>query len=157
MWFSSSGFLSAENSINNQDPHSQIVYDETPEPGKPNETDSEEEETNKTSALPKFMQQILPNDEIVEGISSINSKQSEVFNVVQTWAKDYVKYYGCNVEQILMMIHEKEFAGLSVMIVANLLELPPVRQKLTFSQFCDRDSMKPLLGLQLYHLFKYAD
>ena len=103
------------------------------------------------------MQQILPNDEIVEGISSINSKQSEVFNVVQTWAKDYVKYYGCNVEQILMMIHEKEFAGLSVMIVANLLELPPVRQKLTFSQFCDRDSMKPLLGLQLYHLFKYAD
>ena len=32
---------------------------------------------------------------------------------------------------------------------------PPVGGKLTFSQFSDKDSMKHLLSLQLWHLFKY--
>ena len=52
---------------------------------------------------------------------------------------------------------EKAFAGLSVLTVANLLQLPPVRGKLIFSQFSDKDSMKHLLGLQLWHLFQYAE
>ena len=47
-------------------------------------------------------------------------------------------------------------AVLSVTIVADLLQLPPVRGTLIFSQFSDDDSMKNLLGLQLWHLFKYA-
>ena len=51
--------------------------------------------------------------------------------------------------QIFMMIPEKAFAGLSVMTVADFLQLPPVRRKLIFSQFSDKDSMKNLLGLQL--------
>ena len=55
------------------------------------------------------------------------------------------------------MIPEKVFAGLSAMTVAVLLYLPPVRGKLIFSQFCDKDSMKHLLGLQLWHLCKYAE
>ena len=38
-----------ENSINNQDPHSQIENDETPEAEYDNENDSEDTETNKTS------------------------------------------------------------------------------------------------------------
>ena len=54
-----------------------------------------------------------------------------------------------------MMIPEIAFAGLSVMTVADLLELPPVRRELIFSLFSDKDSMKYLLGLQLWHLFKY--
>ena len=58
---------------------------------------------------------------------------------------------------IFMMILEKAFAGLSVMGVANLIQLPPVSGKLIFSQFSDKDSMKHLLGLQLWHLFKYAE
>ena len=53
------------------------------------------------------------------------------------------------------MIPEIAFAGLSVMTVADLLELPPVRRELIFSLFSDKDSMKYLLGLQLWHLFKY--
>ena len=56
-----------------------------------------------------------------------------------------------------MMIPEKAFAGLSVKNVADLLQLPPVRGKLLFSQFSDKDSMKHLSGLQLWHLFKYAE
>ena len=52
-----------------------------------------------------------------------------------------------------MTIPEKAFA---VMTVADLFRLPPVRGKLLFSQFSDRDSMKHLLGFQLWHLFKYA-
>ena len=57
-------------------------------------------QTKKTSALPSFMPQILPDDEIVEGINSLNSKQREIFNVVDKWAKDYEKYDGHNVEPI---------------------------------------------------------
>ena len=51
----------------------------------------------------------------------------------------------------------KTFAGLSVMTVAELLQLSPVKGILIFSQFSDKDSMKHLLGLQLWHLFKYAE
>ena len=59
--------------------------------------------------------------------------------------------------EIFLMIPEKAFAGLSVMDVADLLQLPPVRGKPIFSQFSDKDSMNHLLGLQLWHLFKYAE
>ena len=47
----------------------------------------------------------------------------------------------------IFMIPEKAFAGLSLMTVADLLQLPPVRGKPIFSQFSDKDSMKHLLGL----------
>ena len=47
------------------------------------------------------------------------------------------------------MIPEKAFAGLSVVTVADLLQLPPVRGKHIFSQFSEKDSMKHLLGFQL--------
>ena len=59
--------------------------------------------------------------------------------------------------EIFMMIPEKAFADLSVVTVADLCQLPPVRGKLIFSQFFDKDSMKHLLGSQLWHLFKYAE
>ena len=42
--------------------------------------------------------------------------------------------------EILMMIPEKAFAGLSVMTVADLLELPPVRGKLISPQFFDKET-----------------
>ena len=48
-----------ENSINNQDSHSQIENYETPETEYPNENDSEETETNKISAISNFMSQVL--------------------------------------------------------------------------------------------------
>ena len=54
------------------------------------------------------------------------------------------------------MVPEKSFAGLSVITVAVLLQLPTVRGKLIFSQSSDKDSGKHLLGLQLWHLFKSA-
>ena len=59
--------------------------------------------------------------------------------------------------EIFMMIPEIAFPGLSVLTVADLFELPPVKGKLIFSQFFDEDSMKHLLGLQLRHLLKYAE
>ena len=57
----------------------------------------------------------------------------------------------------IFMIPEKKFAGLSVMNVADLLQLLPVRGKFMFSQFFDKDTMKHLFGLQLWHLSKYAE
>ena len=64
---------------------------------------------------------------------------------------------GSSLRELFMKFPEKAFAGLSVMTVAGLLQLPPVRGKLIFSQFSDKDCMKHLLGLQLCHLFKYAE
>ena len=59
--------------------------------------------------------------------------------------------------RIFMMIPEKAFTGLSVMIVADLLKLPPVVGELIFSQFPDKNSMKHLLSLQLWHWFNYSE
>ena len=56
-----------------------------------------------------------------------------------------------------MVIPEKVFAGLSVMTVADLLQLSTVREKNNFFTFSDKDSMKHLLGLQLWHLFKHRE
>ena len=56
-----------------------------------------------------------------------------------------------------IMIPEKEFPGLSVVTLSELLQVTPVRGKLIFSHFSDKDSMKHLLGLQLWHLFNYAE
>ena len=58
---------------------------------------------------------------------------------------------------LFMMIPEKAFDDLSVVTVADLLELSPVRRKLIFSPFSDKDSIKYLLGLQLWHLFEYTE
>ena len=63
-----------EKLVNNQDPHSQIESDETPETEYPIENEPEDTETNKTSAIPNFIPQILPDDESVRGINSLNSK-----------------------------------------------------------------------------------
>ena len=63
-------------------------------------SDSKEGETNKTSALPNLIPQILADNEIAEGKNSLNSKQREVYNVVHAWAKDYVKHDMHNVEPI---------------------------------------------------------
>ena len=58
---------------------------------------------------------------------------------------------------IFMMIPEKAFSGLSVMAVADLIQLPAVGGKPIYSQYPDEDSMKHLLGLKLWHLFKYLE
>ena len=55
-------FQCNENSINNQDLHSQNEDNEIPEVEYPNENDSEDTEINEASAIPNFMLQILPDD-----------------------------------------------------------------------------------------------
>ena len=50
------------------------------------------------------MPKILPDDEIAKGVNSLNSKQREVFNVIHTWVKDYVKYDGYNVKPVLTFL-----------------------------------------------------
>ena len=85
--------------VNNQDRHGQIENYETPGAEYPNESDSENTETNKTSALPNFIPKILPDDDIAKSIKSLNSKQREVFNVNHTWAKDNVNMMGMILNQ----------------------------------------------------------
>ena len=52
-----------ETLINSQDPHSQTENDETPGAEYHNNNNLEDTETNKTSTIPTFMPQILPDDE----------------------------------------------------------------------------------------------
>ena len=53
----------------------------------PNESNTEEAEANRTSALPVLLPQILPIDKIAQGINSLNSRQREVFNAVHRSAR----------------------------------------------------------------------
>ena len=104
------------NSINKQHPYSQTENDETPGAEHPNENDSEDTETNKTSAIPNFMPQVLPDDGTAKGIYSLNSKQREDFNVVHTWAKDYEKYDGHHVESVHVFISGSGGTGKSHLV-----------------------------------------
>ena len=56
-----------ENLINNQDQQSQIKNNETLGAEYPNQNDSDDTETNKTSAVPNFMPNTSPDDEIPKG------------------------------------------------------------------------------------------
>ena len=56
--------------------------------------------------------------------------------------------------ETFMMIPLKVFATLLVMTIADLLQLLPVRGKFIFYE---KDRVKHLLGLQLWHLFKYSE
>ena len=93
-----------ENLINKQDPHNQKENDEIPKAEYSNENDSEDTERNKTSAIPHFMPQVLLDDEIEKGINSLNSKQRDVCNVVHTWAKNFAKGDGRDVEPMHIIL-----------------------------------------------------
>ena len=54
-----------------------------------------------------------------------------------------------------MMIPDKSIAGILVMTVANLLQLSSFRKKII--RVPGKDSIKRLLGLQLWNLSKYAE
>ena len=54
-----------------------------------------------------------------------------------------------------MMILKNALAGLSVICVAEFPKLHPVKRKLTFSQYSNKDSVRHLLGLQLWNMSKY--
>ena len=69
------------------------------------------------------MPQILPDDEITEGTNSLNSKQREVFNVVHTWAENYVKYDGHDVEPVHIFLSGSGGTGEShlVKVIRNAI------------------------------------
>ena len=73
-------------------------------------------ETNETSTIPNFILQILLDDEIGKSINSLNSKQRVVFNVVHTWAEDYVKCDGHNVEPIYIFLSGSGGRGKSYLV-----------------------------------------
>ena len=80
----------------------------TPPAEYPDENDWKDTKTNKTYAIPNYMTKILPGDEISEGINYLNSRQREVSSVVDTWAEDYVKYNGHDVEPVQLFLLGRE-------------------------------------------------
>lgn len=52
-----------------------------------NGQDDENTESNRNSAVPNFMPRILAENDSLESINFLNSKQRDVFNVVHNQAK----------------------------------------------------------------------
>ena len=98
------------------DPHSEIKNEETLEAKYLHDFDSEESEANKITALSNFMPKMLPNDEIADRIGYLKLKQREVFNLVHTWATDYVKYDGHSVKLIHVFLSARGGTGKSHLI-----------------------------------------
>ena len=67
------------------------------------------------------MPQILPDREIAKDINSLNSKQREAFSVVHTWAKNYVKYDGHDVEPVQIFLSGSGGTGKSHLVKARTL------------------------------------
>ena len=93
------------------------------------------------------MPKILLDNEIAEGINSLNSKQREVFNAVHKWGKEYVKCNGYNVEPIHIFLSSSGGTGKSqlVKVIYNAI------LKTLLYHF--KDPEKPrilLLGIQEY-------
>ena len=51
---------------------------------------------------------LLLDDQVAAGTNSLNSKQREVFSMLHTCAKDYVKYDGGNVKPVHVSISDNE-------------------------------------------------
>ena len=89
-----------DNVINNHGPHSKSKNHETTGAEFPNEHDSKDTKTNKTSVIPRFVLQILPDDDVAKGTNSLNSKQSKVFCVSYMGQRLCKKYDGHKVEPV---------------------------------------------------------
>ena len=109
--------------INKKNSHSQSENGKTRGSKYPSQTDSEVTKTHKISEIPCSMPKILPDDEIAEGIYSLISKQRELFNVVNKWAKDYVKYDGHNIKSVYMFLSGRGGKGKSyiVKVICNVI------------------------------------
>ena len=84
----------------------------------------------KNPAISNFMPQILSDDEIVKCINSLNSKQREVFSVVHTWSKDYVKYDKHDVELVYIFLSGSGGTGKSRLVNIMCIGLStPLSQK----------------------------
>ena len=79
--------LTLNNMLNNQDTFGQIESNGTGEAVYSNGQADENTESNRNSAVPNFMPRILAEDDILESINFLNSKQRDVFNVVHNQAK----------------------------------------------------------------------
>lgn len=79
--------LTLNNMLDNQETFGQIESNGTGEEVYSNGQDDENTESNRNSAVPNFMPRILAEDDILESISSLNSKQRDLFNVVHNQAK----------------------------------------------------------------------
>ena len=62
------------------------------------------------------MPNILPDDEITEGIYSLILMRRELFNVVNKWSKDYVKYDGHNIKSVYMFLSGRGGKGKSYIV-----------------------------------------
>ena len=47
----------------------------------------------------------MPDSEINSKIRSLNTKQREIFEVINKWARDYVKHSSCLVNKSISPLH----------------------------------------------------
>ena len=97
----------------------------------------------------------------IKGKASIRNKLSEVnlfmINEISMVFGDLWTEIGFRLSDIFSASIELPFAGISVAVIDDYLELPPVRRSFIFSRFTSGSKMNQLLSLQLWQLFKYAE
>ena len=96
----------------------------------------------------------------IKGKASIRNKLSEVnffmINEISMVFSDLWTEIGFRLPDIFSTSIELPFGDISVAIIGDYLELPPVRSFI-FSRYTSGSKMNQLLSLQLWQLFKYAE
>ena len=96
----------------------------------------------------------------IKGKASIRNKLSEVnffmINEISMVFSDLWTEIGFRLPDIFSTSIELPFGDISVAIIGDYLELPPVRSFI-FSRYASGSKMNQLLSLQLWQLFKYAE
>ena len=73
--------------LDNQEPFGQIGNVGTGETKYSIVEDDENPKSSRNSVIPDFMSRTMADDEILESISSLNSKQRDGFNIFNKWTK----------------------------------------------------------------------
>ena len=91
----------------NQDLFGRIENDETRGLVHSIYRENENTGSSRNSAVPNFMPRIMTDNEILEIINSLVSKQCDVFNTVHSWTKEYPKHKGVSFKSIHIFLFMK--------------------------------------------------
>ena len=79
------------------------------------------------------------------------------FQWFQVVSSDWLFKINARLLELFMCSTATEFAGLTVVLVADLLQLPPVMGKPVYATADGCDSLERHLSLNLWHMFQFAE
>ena len=93
--------------------------------------------------------------------ASLRNKLSEVklimIDEVSMVSNDLFRNINRRLQEIFMCSTEVLFGGISIILIGDFLQLPPVKGKPIYAPFGYDDKLDTLFGLELWHTFKFAE